>query len=407
MVNIYTQKGPKMSLDQSLAIIADIVRLYEDPLVERTWHEIADYIAKKYKIPFHSEAARGRYRRHRDSVERSPVDMSVETLKTIARSRRTSGRNSRENLAILDYLNNQEDIIEQISGLVDKYSGRKMPKPEALPRAKKSDQAVTMELLFSDLHMGKKSEIYDHNIARDRIAQITYRVLREMDIASSRFCVERLVIASLGDLIESASMHGIESARGCEFDNARQVYESIDAIIDLMLIPLAQSGIPIDFVGVAGNHDRYDHKRTYAKPGETNLSYIVYKTLEKFSDKLGLGIKFDIPTTLHAIYEIYGNVVVYEHGDETAASSRVALEKRMSDLQEQLGRFIHFYRVAHYHSFNMYDRGRIIVNEAICGPDSYSVCKGHNSHAGQTLNLYHSTNTRPTSFYRTFPIYLK
>ena len=78
------------------------------------------------------------------------------------------------------------------------------------------------------------------------------------------------------------------------------------------------------------------------------------------------------------------------------------MEKRGRQVNKQL----HMSRFGHWHEYVCYDRGRIIINESVCGQDSYARMKGFVSTAGQTINYYVDTKARPTSFYYSFPVFL-
>ena len=79
----------------------------------------------------------------------------------------------------------------------------------------------------------------------------------------------------------------------------------------------------------------------------------------------------------------------------------------MNNRSKQLGKVIDFGRFGHYHEYACYDRGRIIINESVCGQDSYANVLGHSSTAGQTINYYIETKTRPTCFFKSFPVWLE
>jgi hypothetical protein len=81
---------------------------------------------------------------------------------------------------------------------------------------------------------------------------------------------------------------------------------------------------------------------------------------------------------------------------------------RSEGLMEQRGRqnnvTVHFGRFGHWHEYAVFDRGRIIVNESVCGMDSYAEVKGFDSKAGQTINFYVETKNRPNCFYHSFAV---
>lgn len=267
---------------------------------------------------------------------------------------------------------------------------------------------MTMELMLSDIHYGKKTPTFNLKICRERMVKLTEVFLKEMARKRKEgYNVERIIIALIGDLIESYTMHGLESAAGCEFGNAQQVQAAITSLYNDVILPIAKTGVKIDIPAVTGNHDRTEHSRTMQEPGVNNLTWIIYKSLEEMCNIAGLkNVKFIIPTGSYVILDIYQNKALFEHGDNTKAATKRAFESLMEQRGRQHNVSLDFGRFGHYHEYACYDRGRIIVNESVCGQDSYAEVKGYNSHAGQTINFYVETKNRTNSFYYSFPVYL-
>lgn len=267
---------------------------------------------------------------------------------------------------------------------------------------------MTMELMLSDIHYGKKTPTFNLKVCRERMQKLTEVFLKEkVRKEKEGYNVERVIIALIGDLIESYTMHGLESAVGCEFGNAQQVQAAITSLYHDVLLPIAKTGVKIDVPAVTGNHDRSEHSRTMNDPGLNNLTWIIYKSLEEMCALSGLkNVKFDIATGSYVILDIYKNKALYEHGDNTKGNSKKAFETLMEQRGRQNNVSLDFGRFGHWHEFVCFDRGRIIVNESVCGQDSYAKVKGYNSHAGQTINFYVETKNRPNSFYYSFPVAL-
>lgn len=267
---------------------------------------------------------------------------------------------------------------------------------------------MTMELMLSDIHYGKKTETFNLKVCRQRMQYLTLTFLEELNRKKKEgYNVHRILIAIIGDLIESFTFHGLESAIGCEFGNAQQVQAAINSLYHDVIVPIAKTGIAIDIPCVTGNHDRTEVLRTMHNPGENNLTWIIYNTLEELCKASGLkNIKFHISTGSYVILDIYGNNCLYEHGDNAGANTKKAYDSLMEKRARQHNLTIHFGRFGHYHEYQVHDRGRIIVNESVCGQDSYAEVKGFKTSAGQTINFYVETKKRPNSFYYSFPVFL-
>lgn len=267
---------------------------------------------------------------------------------------------------------------------------------------------MTMELMLSDIHYGKKTETFNLAVCRQRMQYLTQTFLEELARKQKEgYNVHNLIIAIIGDLIESYTFHGLESAIGCEFGNAKQVQSAIQSLFYDVLVPLAKTGIDIQVPCVTGNHDRSETIRTMNNPGENNLTWIIYNTLEELCKASGLkNIKFHISTGSYVILDVYGNNCLYEHGDNAGANTKKAFDSLMEKRARQHNITLHFGRFGHYHEYAVFDRGRIIINESVCGQDSYAEVKGFKTSAGQTINYYVETKKRPNSFYYSFPVFL-
>lgn len=297
---------------------------------------------------------------------------------------------------------NMRNVInDAVSSLkLEKISVAKPPKLKGRP--------MTMELMLSDIHYGKKTDKFNLAVCRSRMQDLSKVFLAELERREVEgFNVERVIIALIGDLIESYTMHGLESAAGCEFGNAMQVQAAITSLFHDVIVPIAQTGIQVDVPAVTGNHDRSDMSRTMQLPGENNLTWIIYNSLEELCRASGLkNVKFIIPKGSFVILDIYGNNCLYEHGDNVGANTKQGFEALMERRAKQSNCTLHFGRFGHFHEYACFDRGRIIVNESVCGQDSYAEVKGFRTSAGQTINYYVKTENRPSCFYFSFPVWL-
>lgn len=303
----------------------------------------------------------------------------------------------------------EERVIREITESLKVVPVKKVeiPKPKA-SRTRKAE--MTIEFMLSDIHYGKLvpgENPVNLSVIRARVRHAVSVLLREIEQHQAFFNVERLIVAVIGDVIESYTMHGLESAIGCEFNNPRQIDEAVESLWFDVLVPLAQTGLKLDFVGVSGNHDRTELKKTANKPGENLVTWIIYKGLERLAKVAGMtNVTFHIPKESFYVLDIYGSPCLYEHTDETSAPDRNQFERLIQKRSKQVGKQIHFLRGGHWHESINIDRGRIIINESVPGQDGYSETKGYNSSAGQTINYYIKTDKRPTPYYRSFPVYL-
>ena len=306
-----------------------------------------------------------------------------------------------------DFQNFEEQTLKTIRSGIERL---KLPKYK-IPgyKADLNKKNMTIELMLSDIHFGKKSETFDLTVLRERLERLRVVFLSELNgKKQSGYNVERIVISLLGDIMESYSMHGSESSLSCEFGNPRQIYSAIKVLFDEIFFPIASTGIRIDVPAVAGNHDRTEVNRTFNNPGENYMTWVIYNCLKDYCELAGLkNVKFDIPISGYTTIEIYGHTVLMEHLDNLKGTTKNALDDLITDRSKQIGKQIKMVRGGHWHEYVCYERGRAIINESVCGQDSYAKVKGYSSTAGQTINFYVDDPKLPNAFLYSYPVYLE
>lgn len=369
-----------------------------------SWQEITDKFNKKFKNNKGMDGVKKIYYRYGEIA--NETDFNIRTLQQTHRRKIANSFTAKENRVILDYIVKQEDILESIKSAVKETS--KIPIKIYKPTKSSKKENMTMELMFSDVHYGKKTDKVNLVEIRRRVQKIARVVVDEINRESKNFNVHRLILSMIGDIIEHADFHGKESMKSSEFGTSRQVFEAVNSIYVDLIIPIASTGIDVDILAVTGNHDRLDENKTYNNPGEENLTYVIYKTLEFLASRDNLkNVKFSIAKGSYASIGVYQNTLLIEHGDEAKNLNRDTLNNLLSKRQNQLNKIVDFYRIGHWHEATSYGQGRIMVNGSVPGQDSYADVKGFCSEAIQILNYYVETKTRPSCFFRSFPIYLE
>lgn len=299
----------------------------------------------------------------------------------------------------------EKNLLSTIENLGKSIPKMKINKAK-VPKINKSKK-MTVELMLSDIHYGKSSDTFNLKKCRERMRDLVSVFLSEIEQKQKTFNVEKVVLALIGDIIESSSMHGMESMMSSEFGNSKQVQEAIESLFYDVILPVSQTGIQIVVPCVPGNHDRYDTSRTMQKPGLNNLSWIIYNMLEQLAKAHKLNnVKFQITEDSYLVLNIYGSNVLYEHGDELKNVQKGTILGHMEKRGRQEKKQIDMARFGHWHEYVCFNRGQAIINESVCGQDSYAKIKGFASTAGQTINFYVETKKRPTSFYYSFPVFL-
>lgn len=395
--------------DAELAFIANLKE--ETPL---EWAEITEKFNKKFHKDKSLDAVKKGYQRNRERLDDS--NNVLRLMRDTARVRKNASLNAKDSKIILDLWEQREDLLDAVKGAIkdlNKFSA----KPIELPKPGKGKQGMTLELLISDVHVGKLTKTFNHEVLKRRLKQVSDTTIKEMQRASEHYKIERVILAFIGDLIESATMHGLESARSSEFGNSRQIQECLTQMFHLVLVPIAEAaaqlGAVVDCVGVTGNHDRTEQDRTFNSPGEENVTWIIYKTMEEMSKIAKLkNVSWAIPTDPYQYMEIYGEGVVYEHYDNAkGANQRAGIENLLSKRVNQIKKPVVFIRGGHFHEPMESGIGKIVINGNVPGNDGYSTVHGFDCEPSQTLNFYikrekSDSIRRLTSFYKRFLIQL-
>jgi hypothetical protein len=338
---------------------------------------------------------------------RDEAEMSLKDRQAVRRARTTSNKTARESRKILDGLNLADDLEARFSKLISKVKAKNFEPKNLTFRTEGVDMIV--EVLLSDLHYGKKTKTFNYSVAKKRMKLLAEEVIKAVtDKIDQGYNVTRIDLGMLGDIIESSTMHGPESLKSCEFGNSEQMVKAVDSLYHDFLEPVVHLGIPIVANCVPGNHERTEPKKTFHNPGREYMTFVIYNWLKQLTAKTypTADVTFNIsdgPTLLH---DIFGDVVLYEHFDLVKAPTKTALANMLAKRQQQLGVLVEFYRGGHFHESTSFDRGRIMANGCLPGPDDYSDALGFRTEASQTINFYCKTKNRPNSFYYSFMPYL-
>lgn len=366
----------------------------------KTWEQLSH----RFK-GFTPNAIRKTFYRY-EGIEQA-ADPVVESLKKAASANKTKTLAVKQNTLIVNYLEKRQDLLSDIRDLIN---NTKFTKPKIIkPVVDKKKRKMTMEIMLTDLHYGKKSKNFNIDTAKERMRKFSQVVLAEISRYSSLYNIEEIVVFLGGDIIENSDFHGIESRRASEFGNSEQVVHSVSSLFNDFFVTVASTGIKVTCVCVTGNHDRTGEHSTFQDPGKENLTWIIYKVLEDMCKLAEFkNIKFIIPDGVYHVLDIYGSPVLYEHGDHVKGGvSRKACEAHLAKRSKQVGKLIRFMRMGHFHEKTMFGRGRVIVNASLAGQDGYSEINGYDSEASQTINYYIETENRPDPFYHSFPVCLE
>lgn len=366
-----------------------------------SWKEVADEYNQLFDRKT-SNALRKVYKRF------SGVDFSddsfVSNLKAKVDTQKKNLKLAKENKIILDNQLNFDDILKGVKSAVKEVKHTKIKLPKKVKKSK-SKTNMTIEALVSDVHYGLETKSYNTDIARKRIKKLSDAVLDERKRYSKNYNIERIHLAIIGDIMQSESLHR-NSGRSCDKTNAEQISISIISLFNDLILPIANTGLPIDITGLCGNHDREAKERFTVNPGITYFTYTIYTALEELCKVKGLkNVTFSIPIEPYVIVNFYGHNFLYEHGDLVPKGTSVTLEQQLLKRSGQVGKILKGIRIGHYHNDFVGGMGRHIINGSTVSDDHYGNMLGYKSRPCQIINFYVKTK-RDTSFYHSFPVNL-
>lgn len=264
-------------------------------------------------------------------------------------------------------------------------------------------RGITIELLFSDLQIGKLMDGYDSQVAVRRVEEwIRVAVLRIRSYMLQGYHVEKIILAVLGDVIESDKKHE-NSGRGCDIGTAQQIEMSIDILFNKVIKHLAMFGVPLDIVMITGNHDHDGHGLSMFMPGREHLSWPLYNAVKLLTEAYGIDAEFFIPEGSHHVHSVYGANILYEHG-VGVATSEASMKGHVAKRINQIKEYIHLYRMGDKHNICRFNNDRFVVNGAFFGDDrigsDFSGIKGYDGEPAQVMFAYveRDTNRRTPIF---------
>ncbi|ALF01660.1 metallo-dependent phosphatase [Caulobacter phage Percy] len=346
-----------------------------------------------------------------DRLDPEDLSAKLNLAREVRRARNFQTENNKlrqDNRALVEAVGTKEGLLDALAKVADTLNQRPPVEFNVTPGQGKP---MTVEILLSDLQIGKLGPGYNTPIARKRLFEFGRAILFQIaQKQAAGYHIERIVLAIIGDIIESDEKHR-NSARACDTGTAEQMWDAIGGIFGFVVEPLARLGIPMDVIGVTGNHDWNEHGINMFLPGKTHLSYPLYKTLELVTQRAGYDwVNFDIPEGSYTTTSIYGQRVLYEHGVGVSVSES-AMKAHKVKRAEQEKAHITYFRMGDKHTVTSFNSGQYIVNGAFFGATKggaeYSGIAGFDSVAGQVMCFHVPRSDDRLTVYDTFTIQLE
>lgn len=315
----------------------------------------------------------------------------------------------RENRVLTEALGTKDDFLNAVEQFASEMNSRE-PVNFREYIGVQAGTPMTVELLLSDLQIGKLAPGYNTLIARKRLFEYARAAMFQIEqkIALG-YRIERIILALVGDIIESDKKHK-NSARATDTGTAEQIYDAIEGLFEFVIEPLARLGVKVEVIGVTGNHDHDDHGINMFRPGREHLSYPLYRVLELLSSRAGYSnVSFNTPDGSYAVTDIYGQHVLYEHGVGVAVTEQ-AMKAHKIKRAEQEQKHITYFRMGDKHTVTSFNSGQMVVNGAFFGAKKggmeYSGIAGFSSVAAQWMGFHVRRDDNRMTLYDCFTIQL-
>lgn len=311
---------------------------------------------------------------------------AVRNLQQKHRAAKTARLLRKDLKTALEFANHLEDVLAEVK---TKFKANKVSVNTIKFNKKKKGTPMICEALISDIQMGKVTPDFNTDIAIKRLKKHGESLLFKIkQHADNGYKFEKIILAFLGDIIESSDK---ASKKGTPLSvdsyTTEQIVTSTKYIFKYIIAPLAELGIPVEVVGVPGNHDNRNNGMPMDKAGVISDTWLIYNFLEMLSEGYK-NVKFNITKGFYATAEVFGNGIVYEHGYGIPVTE-AAMLNRLNQRIRQEKQHITYFRMGDKHNISRFNEDQLVVNGAYFGlasddkGEDYSSASGFEARAGQ------------------------
>lgn len=220
-----------------------------------SWADVASEYNKVYGTNKTGNALQKAYKAHFGEDGEMQEEALASSHASLIRARQAASRERKISKAMATSLLSRQAILDGVAEAVkaiNKTTAVKL-KPD---KVKSNTSPMTVELLLSDLQIGKKMVNYNTEIALKRLEGYTQSALFKIEQhRRSGYRIERVVLAVIGDIIESDKKHS-NSARATDTGTASQMANAIEGLYSRVLKPIAtycsSQGAKLEVIAVTG-----------------------------------------------------------------------------------------------------------------------------------------------------------
>lgn len=221
---------------------------------------------------------------------------------------------------------------------------------------------------LSDIHIGAKVDVdgyeYNESIAKDELSKYASKVVQYARFSNPG----AIYIENLGDSIEGAYMRYNQSYE-ISLKLSQQINEAIRLVSEFVINVAKNTGVPVIYSGILGNHDRANGNKKDNLPDD-GFSTVLNEAIKMIVEQTDYDIKVKEPDKVTEDHiSVNGANIKFVHGDlqNIAKPETIAISSQFDSIRYDalVG--------GHFHSLSIHEEsGLVIQSGSLIGPTSYS-----------------------------------
>jgi len=331
--------------------------------------------------------------------ELAKTNLGLEELARILNRSQTAVKLRLKRLNLQSKKNNNEltptfsEVIEKILGQIKSVPLEKLETVKAPEiHAGEGDEEQAL-LHLTDIHIGRKTESFNSNVARDRMIYLVSKVLKIISLHRVAGPIKVLNVFLTGDIINSEDVGYRVDLSELEFILRDQIFgeQGAVALLTWTFKSFLENFEQVNVYAVRGNHGRGPK----GSSEKTNWDDVVYHVLKvKFEDNPR--IRFYIADSFYQIVKIYNKRFLIAHGDQVRGGTYgiplYSLLQRMLRWATAMPEPWEYFFCGHWHTIaEIEQNGQVLyVGGTFVSDDEYTLRQyGWNACTKQVLAFVH------------------
>lgn len=221
---------------------------------------------------------------------------------------------------------------------------------------------------LSDIHIGAKVDVdgyeYNESIAKDELSKYASKIIQYASFSNPG----TIYIENLGDSIEGAYMRYNQSYE-ISLKLSEQINTAIKLVSEFIINIASNTGIPVIYSGILGNHDRANGNKKDNLPDD-GFSTVLNEAIKMIVEQTDYNIKVKDPDKITEDHiSVNGANIKFVHGDlqNISKPETIAIASQFDNIRYSalVG--------GHFHSLSVHEEsGLVIQSGSLIGPTSYS-----------------------------------